>query len=240
MAPASSAAAHTPPRVAPQLRLDAALLWKGFAAVMDELVPVNQALLARRDSLQRGIDEWHRARRGQPFDVAAHESHLRNSGYLVEEGPDFRVGTQNVDPEISRLAGPQLVVPLKVLHEAAGLKRVIVSTYQSVSGAGKEAMDELEQQTSAIVKGEDYAPKVFQRQIAFNQQAAFADIERSRLEFPVAQLQRKVCRRRDPHVAPPVGRIWRRVAVVKALHGEPPYSTALSDRGAGRSIRAVT
>lgn len=62
----------------------------------------------------------------------------------------------------------QLVVPLKVLHELAGLKRVIVSTYQSVSGAGKEAMDELEQQTRALMNDQDYTPVVFQRQIAFN------------------------------------------------------------------------
>ena len=62
----------------------------------------------------------------------------------------------------------QLVAALKPIHDAGGLKRVIVSSYQSVSGAGKEAMDELEQQTRAIVKGDDYAPQVFQRQIAFN------------------------------------------------------------------------
>lgn len=62
----------------------------------------------------------------------------------------------------------QLVVVLKPLHDAAGLTRVIVSTYQSVSGAGKEAMDELESQTKAIIKGEDYTPQVFQKQIAFN------------------------------------------------------------------------
>lgn len=62
----------------------------------------------------------------------------------------------------------QLVPVLKPLHEAAGLKRVIISTYQSVSGAGKEAMEELELQTHALMKGEDYKPNVFQRQIAFN------------------------------------------------------------------------
>jgi aspartate-semialdehyde dehydrogenase len=62
----------------------------------------------------------------------------------------------------------QLVPPLKALHELGGLKRVIVSTYQSVSGAGKEAMDELEQQTFAMARGEEYKPQVFQRQIAFN------------------------------------------------------------------------
>jgi aspartate-semialdehyde dehydrogenase len=57
---------------------------------------------------------------------------------------------------------------LKPLHDLAGLKRVIVSTYQSVSGAGKEAMDELELQTRAVMNDEDYAPQVFQKQIAFN------------------------------------------------------------------------
>jgi aspartate-semialdehyde dehydrogenase len=62
----------------------------------------------------------------------------------------------------------QLVPPLKQLHDLAGLKRVIVSTYQSVSGAGKEAMDELENQTRAIMEGKDHPPQVFQRQIAFN------------------------------------------------------------------------
>ena len=62
----------------------------------------------------------------------------------------------------------QLVVVLKPIHDAAGLKRVIVSTYQSVSGAGKEAMDELELQTRAMLNDEEHKPVVFQRQIAFN------------------------------------------------------------------------
>jgi aspartate-semialdehyde dehydrogenase len=62
----------------------------------------------------------------------------------------------------------QLVPVLKMLHEAAGLKRVIISTYQSVSGAGKEAMDELEQQTQDLFKGQPPKPAAFPRQIAFN------------------------------------------------------------------------
>src|SRR5678816_2512131 len=98
--------------VAPGVGLDVAHFWAGFEALLDQLVPVNEALLARRDQLQLAIDEWHGARRGQPFDVAAHEAHLASLGYLVAEGPDFHIGTQNVDVEISRLAGPQLVVPL--------------------------------------------------------------------------------------------------------------------------------
>lgn len=62
----------------------------------------------------------------------------------------------------------QLVVVLKPLHDAAGLKRVIVSTYQSVSGAGKEAMEELELQTKALSQGKEYKPQVFQHQISYN------------------------------------------------------------------------
>jgi len=98
--------------LAPQLGLDTARFWSDFAVLLDELVPLNHALLGRRDELQREIDAWYRARRGQPFDVAAHEAHLVRSGYLIREGPDFHIGTQNVDAEIAQLAGPQLVVPL--------------------------------------------------------------------------------------------------------------------------------
>jgi len=98
--------------LAPAVGLDTAGFWAGFEALLDRLVPANRALLARRDQLQRDLDAWHGARRGQPCDVAAHEAQLRSSGYLVPEGPGFRIGTQNVDAEIARLAGPQLVVPL--------------------------------------------------------------------------------------------------------------------------------
>ncbi len=62
----------------------------------------------------------------------------------------------------------QLVVVLKPLHDAFGIRRVVVSTYQSVSGAGKAAMDELWNQTKGIYMNEDLAPQAFPKQIAFN------------------------------------------------------------------------
>jgi len=89
----------------------------------------------------------------------------------------------------------QLVVVLKPLHDLAGLKRVIVSTYQSVSGAGKEAMDELELQTRAIMNDEDYAPQVFQKQIAFNlipHIDTFLDNGYTKEEMKVVQETRKI------------------------------------------------
>lgn len=62
----------------------------------------------------------------------------------------------------------QLVVALKPIHDAAGIKRVVVSTYQSTSGAGKEAMDELFNQTKAIYVNDPVTPVEFTKQIAFN------------------------------------------------------------------------
>jgi len=139
--------------VAPQLGLDATRFWSGFAALLDELVPVNAALLARRDELQREIDAWHRARRGQPIDVAAHEAHLYRSGYLVPEGPDFLIGTRNVDVEIAQLAGPQLVVPLSNARYALNAAN---ARWGSLYDAfyGTDAIDD----TGSLARGASYNP----------------------------------------------------------------------------------
>ena len=61
-----------------------------------------------------------------------------------------------------------MVVALKPLHDAAGLKRIVVSTYQSVSGAGKKGMDELSEQTVALLNGKPFDVKVHHARIAFN------------------------------------------------------------------------
>jgi len=86
--------------------------WKAFEAIVHDFGPRNRALLAKRDELQAKIDEWHRARRGQPHDTAAYQAFLREIGYLLPEGEDFEISTSSVDPEIAEIAGPQLVVPV--------------------------------------------------------------------------------------------------------------------------------
>ena len=86
--------------------------WKGLSELIHGLGPVNRELLARRDSLQAQIDAWHKARRGQPHDADAYRAFLEQIGYLVPEGPDFSAETENVDPEIAAIPGPQLVVPV--------------------------------------------------------------------------------------------------------------------------------
>ncbi|MFN4140830.1 malate synthase G [Aestuariivirga sp.] len=85
--------------------------WKRLAAILDDLAPRNRELLAKRDALQAKLDDWYRAN-GTPGDMGAYKAFLAEIGYLLPEGPDFAVTTQNVDPEIARVAGPQLVVPV--------------------------------------------------------------------------------------------------------------------------------
>jgi malate synthase len=86
--------------------------WQGLSALVHGLGPRNRELLARRDALQAQLDAWHQARRGAPHDAVAYTAFLQEIGYLLPEGPDFRVETAGVDPEIASIPGPQLVVPV--------------------------------------------------------------------------------------------------------------------------------
>lgn len=86
--------------------------WKGLSKLVHEKGPKNRALLEKRAEIQAKIDAWHIARKGQTFDFSEYKSFLTEIGYLVPEGPDFSIETDNVDPEIATLPGPQLVVPI--------------------------------------------------------------------------------------------------------------------------------
>lgn len=86
--------------------------WAGADKVIHDLAPKNKALLAKRDDFQARIDTWHQTHAGQAHDPVAYKAFLQDIGYLLPEAADFQATTQNVDDEIARMAGPQLVVPV--------------------------------------------------------------------------------------------------------------------------------
>ncbi|MBV6633223.1 MAG: malate synthase G [Alphaproteobacteria bacterium] len=92
--------------------IDRDAYWNGFTATLDELAPKNRSLLAIRDDMQAKIDTFHRENPGPVSDMAGYKEFLTSIGYLVPEGPVFSIETANTDPEISEVAGPQLVVPI--------------------------------------------------------------------------------------------------------------------------------
>jgi malate synthase len=96
----------------PGTGINADEFWQSFESVLSDLAPKNRALLNKRDQLQQQIDEWHKAHQGNAFDAIAYKQFLTDIGYLVAEGEDFSVSTEQVEPEIATQAGPQLVVPI--------------------------------------------------------------------------------------------------------------------------------
>ena len=105
-------AAFVETEVLPGLDLSADAFWTGLSGLVAEFAPRIQSALARRDELQAKIDAWYRANADKAFDVTAETEFLRSIGYLAPEPGAFSIATDNVDPEFSRIAGPQLVVPI--------------------------------------------------------------------------------------------------------------------------------
>ncbi len=94
--------------ILPGLDLTADHIWQGLSELIRDFAPRNRALLARRDDLQQALDQWHRDHK----DGQGYEGFLREIGYLLPEGPDFSISPGEMDPEITQVAGPQLVVPV--------------------------------------------------------------------------------------------------------------------------------
>ena len=98
-------------RALPGTGVDGTQFWAGFANLLGTFAPRNAELLAKREEIQAQIDAWHIDHKGQPIDQAEYQAFLKSIGYLVEEPAAFSITTENVDPEIATMAGPQLVVP---------------------------------------------------------------------------------------------------------------------------------
>ena len=96
----------------PGPELDNEKFWDKFSKVVHELAPINKALIQKRESIQKKIDDWHKSRKEKDFDKNEYMNFLKSIGYLVEEKNNFNIETSEVDEEISSIAGPQLVVPV--------------------------------------------------------------------------------------------------------------------------------
>lgn len=99
--------------VLPLTTLEPNQFWADVKSVVEEFAPVNAALLEKREELQAKISEWYQNNDYTTTDMADYKQFLSEIGYLVEEGEDFSLETENVDAEIATMAGPQLVVPVK-------------------------------------------------------------------------------------------------------------------------------
>lgn len=99
-------------KVLPKSGVTSKAFWKGFSQIVTDLAPKNQQLLAERDRIQTEMDNWHSANPGPISDMSAYQDFLKSIGYLVPLPKNVKVKTKNVDAEIAKLAGPQLVVPV--------------------------------------------------------------------------------------------------------------------------------
>ena len=86
--------------------------WKKFSKVVHEISPENKKLIEKRENIQKQIDEWHLANPKDKFNKDKYTEFLKSISYLIDEGSEFKITTSNVDDEIAKIAGPQLVVPV--------------------------------------------------------------------------------------------------------------------------------
>ncbi|PMG43406.1 malate synthase G [Shewanella sp. 10N.286.52.B9] len=99
--------------ICPGTGIDSATFWAKFEDIISEFAPINVALLEKRQQLQQQIDQWHTKHPAKDANPDQYKAFLSEIGYLVPEGDDFQISTENVDHEIAAQAGPQLVVPVK-------------------------------------------------------------------------------------------------------------------------------
>ena len=98
--------------VMPGIDIDSDYFWNSFEKILDEFSNRNKELLEKRTKIQKQIDDWHIERKSSGYNFDEYESFLKDIGYLIEEGDDFEITTDNVDDEIKKIAGAQLVVPV--------------------------------------------------------------------------------------------------------------------------------
>ncbi|TFE01726.1 malate synthase G [Jeotgalibacillus salarius] len=147
--------------VLPGANVESEFFWKGFSDLVHAFTPENRRLLHKRETLQQKIDDWHKHHDWQG-ERAAYEAFLEEIGYLEEKVDDFEIQTQNVDPEIARQAGPQLVVPVNNARYAINAANARWgSLYDALYGTDVISEDD------GAEKGTSYNPKRGEQVIAY-------------------------------------------------------------------------
>ena len=127
--------------------------WDGFDKCVHELAPKNKELLEIREKLQGSIDSWHKDKKNEEFDNKEYKQFLEKIGYLKKPGPDFKIKTKNVDVEIAKICGPQLVVPIMNARYALNATNARwVSLYDSLYGT------DVISEAKGAVRGKTYNP----------------------------------------------------------------------------------
>jgi malate synthase len=139
--------------------------WGGYSVLIREFAPLHRELCGRRDELQRQIDDYHTARRGQEFNVADYTEFLERIEYLLPEPSDFTIKSANVDGEITTIAGPQLVVPLSnARYSLNAVNARWGSLYDAFYGTDVIADDE------GLARGSKYNPDRGARVVAMTRE----------------------------------------------------------------------
>ena len=151
--------------IAPGTGVSADSFWNSLAKIVQDLAPKNRALLEKRNALQRQIDAWCVKRQGQPINIDEYKSFLAKIGYLVPEGKNFKVTTANVDPEITQIAGGQLVVPLDNARYALNAANARWgSLYDALYGTN------VIPEEGGAEKGESYNPRRGAKVVAYTEE----------------------------------------------------------------------
>ena len=148
------------------------VFWLKFDEIIHELTPKNKKLIEKRNDLQKKIDDWHIQNKGTKIKLSEYKKFLKDIGYLKDEGPDFKIETTNVDEEITKIAGPQLVVPImnaRYTLNAANARWV--SLYDSLYGTNIIESDEGGSERYDPLRGQEvikYVREFFDKYIPLN------------------------------------------------------------------------
>ena len=193
--------------VLPGLNLTEDHFWSSFEEIINKFNPKNKLLLETRESMQKQIDSWHLDNPGGEKNLSKYKHFLKEIGYLLEEKEPFRITTENVDPEIAFIAGPQLVVP--VINARFALNAANArwgSLYEALYGTDLISEDDGASRAGAYnpVRGEkviEFAKNFLDENFSLND-ASFSDvisflINNGQLEFGLENGQTSTLKNSD-------------------------------------------